>query len=149
MQTCSFHHKWQSKHVDSIANVKIKSIQTSGKHVNSITNVKIKSIANIFLCKWMRNVSGFFLHYLLHILNVYYEHFHGKFMYYSMANVKIKSIPNLFVCDHTRNISIFCFFFFFAFVFFFIFEMFAMDIFMLHIDILYPIFMFKKLVFIY
>ena len=110
MQTCSFHHKWQTK------------------HVNSITNVKMKSIANIFLCKQMHNISGFFLHYFLHILNVYYEHFHVKFMYYSMANVKIKLIPNLFVCDHTHNVSIF---FFFAFIFF-IFEMFTTDIFMSH-----------------
>ena len=113
MQTCSFHCKWQIK------------------HVNSIANVKIKSIANIFLCKQRHNVSGVFLHYFLHILNVYYEHFHVKFMYYSMANVKIKSIPNLFVCDHTRNVSIFFLFFFFAFIFF-ILEMFTMDIFMSH-----------------
>ena len=76
----------------------------------------------------MRNVSGFFLH----ILNVYYEHFHVKFVYYSMANVKIKSIPNLFLCDHTRNVSGF---FFFAFIFF-IFEMFTMDIFMSHVSTL-------------
>ena len=104
MQTCSFHHKWQTKHVNSITNVKIKSIQTSGKHVNSIANVKMEFIANIFLCKQMRNIS------VVLFALFYYEHFHVKFMYYSMANVKIKLIPNLFVCDHTHNISIFCFF---------------------------------------
>ena len=127
MQTCSFHHKWQTK------------------HVNSIANVKIKSIANIFLCKQMRNVSGFFLHYFLHILNVYYEHFHVKFMYYSMANVKIKLIPNLFVCDHTRNISVV----FFSLHSFFSYLKCLLWTFSCHIDLLYPIFMFKKLFFIY
>ena len=126
MQTCSFHHKWQTK------------------HVNSIANVRIKSIANLFLCKQMCNVSGFFLHYFLHILNVYYEHFHVKFMYYSMANVKIKSIPNLFVCDHTCNISIF-----FSLHSFFSYLKCLLRTFSCHIDLLYPIFMFKKLVFIY
>ena len=125
MQTCSFHHKWQTK------------------HVNSITNVKIKSIANLFLCKRMCNISGVFLHYFLHILNVHYEHFHVKFMYYSMANVKIKLIPNLFLCDHTCNIS--GFFLFFSLHAFFSYLKCLLWTFSCHIYLLYPIFMFKTL----
>ena len=113
-KTCQFHHKCQNQ-------------------IHSIY---------IFLCKQMHNVSGIFLHYFLHILNVYYEHFHVKFMYYSMANVKIKSIPNLFVCDHTCNVSIlFSLHSFFSYL--------KCLLFSCHIDLLYPIFMFKKLVFIY
>ena len=87
MQTCSFHRKWPTK------------------HVNSIANGKMKSIAIYFYVNGCVTYLGFFLHYFLHILNVYYEHFHVKFMYYSMANVKIKSIPIFFVCDHTHNVS--------------------------------------------
>ena len=139
------------KHVHSITNgkqnmsipsqmSKSNPFWTSGKHVNSIANVKMKFIANIFLCKRMCNVSGLFLHYFT--MNIFMSNLCTIQWQMSKSN---RSQIYLYV---TIPIT-YLFFVFLSLHSFFSYLKCLLWTFSCHIDLLYPIFMFKKLVFIY